>query len=106
MQKVVAAKLKEKADWVAQVYSNPDREKNTNGETFILEKVCPLSEFTAYGLFRKNTGKMAIAFFYYLQASGGRWEYFFPTDSHIIGMGALGRIKMNIERENWDKNFK
>lgn len=105
MQKMVAQKLSERATHVASMFSLPDREKNTTGETFEVEKICPLSEYTAYVIYRKNTGKVAVAFFYYLQTGGGRWEYFFPSDSHIIGMGAFGKIKMDIENENWSKNF-
>jgi hypothetical protein len=52
----------------------------------------------------KSSGKKAIMFFYWRRDKGGRWECFFPTDSHILGMQLFGKLKLKVEVFNFDKN--
>ena len=33
------------------------------------------------------------------------WKYFFPTDSHVVGMMAAHYYKLEVERHNYGKNF-
>jgi hypothetical protein len=100
MRKDIALKLREEADRVAREYSNPNREYG-NGETFEVEEILALSEFTAAVIFRKDSEKRAVAFFYTVKDS---WRYFFPTDSHLIGMESFPEIKKRIEIENFGRN--
>lgn len=90
--------IEKKAAEVAVKYSSPARECNKNQETFSVNEVIPLSETTAAVLFLKNTGKLGMAFFYRIY--GGYWQYFFPTDSHLLGMAQAGNIKAEAERHN------
>lgn len=103
MEKQIAIKLKKKAEEVARIYSNPDREYNPYGEIFKIDRIIALSGRTAAVSYLKNSGKRAAVFFHYVK---NYWEYFFPTDSHIIGMLAFPEIKKKIEEDNFDKNFK
>jgi len=105
MRKEIAIELNKRATEVAKMYSNSDREKNTNNEIFSVLKIIPMSEFTAAVIYEKEpTKKQSVAFFYWINTSGGLWAYFFPTDSHILGMEIFGKIKQKIEMFNFDKN--
>lgn len=102
MNKQVALELKKRAEEVAEIFSDPNRELNTNAEVFELIKIVPLSESTAAVFYEKSSEKKAIAFFYYSRRG---WFFFFPTDSHILGMAAFAEWKADIEHENWRINF-
>ena len=104
MKKTVALTLSKKAKEVAWNFSQP-RELNPTNETFELKEIIPLSETTAYAKFLKSSGKLAVAFFYFLNNQGGHWEYFFPTDSHIIGMSCMNSVLREVERHNFPLNF-
>jgi len=105
MNKEVAQKLSQKAKEIAEMFSKEDRQQNFNKETFEVEKIMPLSEFTAAVIYLKSSGKKAVAFLYWMNADSYKeWRYFFPADSHILGMSAFGKIKINVEMENFDKN--
>lgn len=103
MKKSFAIELEKEAQRTAKYYSDPNRERNIYSETFEVNQIIPLSEKTAVVIFLKNTGKKAIAFFFFKK---DRWDYFFPTDSHIIGMQAFPVYLRKIELENWLHNFK
>ena len=68
MKKSLALKLQYRAEEVAKKFSNFDREKNHNNETFELVIIRPLSDYTAAVIYEKDTGKRAIAFFYYVDS--------------------------------------
>ena len=104
MQKAVAQKLKEAAEKCAQNFSNNDRSRNFNNETFKVDMIEPLSEHTAVVIFKKNTGKVAAFFFYYLNMGDGYWRYFCPSDSHILGMESFKKYKDKAEKANWVHN--
>jgi hypothetical protein len=105
MRKDTSIKLRDTAAKVAEIFSNPEREKNGNAEEFRLDKINPLSDHTAAVTFEKSTGKFSIAFFYYVDVNGGEWRYFFPTDSHLLGMSLIGQAKQRIELANYGFNF-
>ena len=104
MKKEFAISLYDYVQEVAKIFSNPDRDKNYSNETFVFEQIRPLSDVTASVVFRKSSGKKAVAFFYYINSGTGKWQYFFPSDSHILGMKDFGRLKQEIEEFNFDKN--
>lgn len=104
MKKEIASKLSLKAKEVASKFSRTDRQGNFNSETFSVHDIKPLSEYTACVYFLKNTGKQGVAFFYYINQGDGYWQYFFPSDSHILGMEKFGELKMKVEFDNWGKN--
>lgn len=105
MKKELAISLYASVQEVARVFSNPNREKNYTNEIFEFEQIRPLSDTTAAIVFRKNTGKKAVAFFYYVNSGMGKWMYFFPSDSHILGMEHFGMMKQEAEEFNYDKNL-
>lgn len=102
MKQQIADELTGAAHDAAVHFSSKDREKNFNNEDFEVHEIVPLSEYTAAVVFLKNTGKKAVAFFYYVKNS---WRYFFPTDSHFLGMRYVERVKSEIERENFKVNM-
>ena len=87
---------------MAQMFSDPSRTHNLGGETFELEKIMALSEYTAAVVYIKSSGKRAIAFFYY---NNNAWWFFFPTDSNLVGMSAFAEVKRKVEEDNFEKNF-
>ena len=104
MNKNIAKELKVFTDVVCARYSNKNRDKNFNNETFKVQEIIPTSDHTATIIFEKNTGKRAAFFFFYIRAKK-RWDYFVPTDSHINGMSAFASQKIEVERHNYKHNF-
>lgn len=113
MQSEVARKLKAAAEDAAVYLSKPERFRNYRGEIFSVLEITPLSESVAAVVFQKSLGKRqgkrAIAFFYYRRANttswAGGWTWFLPTDSHLLGLSDFPKIKAEIERFNFSKNF-
>ena len=106
MQKEIAKELKTFVNHIAKIYSNTDREGNYNNESFQIEEIIPTSDHTAVAYFKKNSGKIGIAFFYYIKRGQSKgWKYFFPTDSHINGFQSFLFYKLDIERKNYKHNF-
>tara|TARA_Y100001951_G_scaffold104006_1_gene114284 strand:+ start:92 stop:409 length:318 start_codon:yes stop_codon:yes gene_type:complete len=89
MQKNRALKLKELSEQVALNFSRTDREFNHSNETFKVSEIVPLSESTAIIKFEKSSGKIGLAFCYWINMSGGQWKYFFPTYDHCAGFDML-----------------
>ena len=106
MKKEIAIELQVFAKVVQERFSKHDREMNFNKEEFKIEKIIPSSDHSASVVFKKTSGKLGVAFFYYQPNGVGKgWKYFFPTDSHITGMRAFEYHKLNAEEFNFDKNF-
>ena len=99
----VAILLKEKAAEVARRYSNRARERNTMGDTFTVKEIRPLSEAMAAVFFSKTSGKLMLGIFFYLDAQK-RWDYFLPTDSHLLGLADIPRLKAEVEKFNFAFN--
>ena len=105
MKKETAQELRAFAETIAQRYSNTARECNHNNESFGVDEVIPTSDHSAVINFKKNTGKIAVAFAYYITKGRSKgWKYFFPTDSHVNGMQAFLFYKLQAERINYKKN--
>jgi len=104
MNKEIAKKLWKLSRDLAEMYSNPNRRNNVNGELFSVECVKPLSEYTAMIRFNKSTGKRALAFAYYINSGTGRWEYFFPKESHVYGMQKVSALLQEVEEFNLPQN--
>lgn len=106
MQKKIAKELNKFSEEIAKRFSYSNREGNKNGETFEVEEVIPTSDHTAVIRFKKNTGKIGLAFCYYINKGVSKgWKYFFPTDSHINGFQSFLYYKLEVERSNYKKNF-
>ena len=106
MNKEIAKELNIYANEVCSRYSKKDRAGNYNKETFSISEVIPTSDHTASVIFKKNTGKLAAFFFYYINRGASKgWKYFVPTDSHITGFRAFEYYKLNVERSNYKHNF-
>jgi hypothetical protein len=107
MNKEIAKELDAFVKIVAERYSQTNRIGNFNSESFEVNEVIPTSDHTAVVYFKKNSGKIGLAFFYYIARGASQgWKYFFPTDSHINGFRAFEFYKFQIERENFKHNFK
>ena len=106
MNKEIAKELDNFSKIIAKRFSYSNREGNKSGETFEVEEVIPTSDHTAVIRFKKNTGKIGLAFCYYINKGVSKgWKYFFPTDSHINGFQAFLFYKLETERYNYKKNF-
>jgi len=106
MNKIVAQELESYVSKVADRFSRTDREQNFNKETFEVKEIIPMTDMTATVIFEKNTGKQAAFFFYYLSRGMSKgWQYFVPTDSHILGMQSFNNYKLQVENNNYKHNF-
>ena len=107
MNKQTVLKLYDAADICAENFSRTDRAHNHNQETFTVKHVKVLSEHVAVVYFEKApTGKIAMAVFYYLPGmQDGVWRYFFPTDSHVLGLAKLAPCLEKVEEKNLPANF-
>ena len=106
MNKQIAKELNEFSKVIAKRFSRTDREGNGSKETFIVEEVIPTSDHTAVINFMKSSGKIGVAFCYYINKGMSKgWKYFFPTDSHVNGFQAFLYYKLEAERKNYNKNF-
>ena len=106
MKMAQAKKLKEFSEEVAMRYSKTDREFNHNNETFDIHSIEVLSDTTAAVYMKKTPGnKIAAFFFYWTNGTGGRWNYFVPTDSHVVGMFNFRDKLVKVERHNFPLNF-
>jgi hypothetical protein len=103
MQKQMALALRREAENVAQMFSRTDRGANYDNETFSVEDITITSEITAAVTFSKEpTGKKAVAWFYHINSRRKpRWEYFFVTYSHLVGMNRVSKILHDIEQHNF-----
>lgn len=106
MKRDVAIKLKETATEIERIFSDPNRKFNTLKETYTLDKIEVLSEYTAALIFKKNTGKKALVFAYHTMAQDGKWQYFFPKESHTVGMSKVGELLNQVEQHNYSFNLK
>lgn len=106
MNKQIAIELNEFAETIAKRFSRTDREGNVNNESFRVEEIIPTSDHTAVINFKKSTGKIGVAFCYYIPNGMSKgWKYFFPTDSHVNGFQAFLFYKLQAERQNYKHNF-
>lgn len=106
MDKIVAKKLAIAVKKAAADFSRPDREFNRNKEIFHVDEISPLSSDSAAVYFVKEpSGKLAVAYFYYLNNLGGHWEYFFVTEGHVIGMAKMQQYLEQVEKHNYERNF-
>ena len=104
MKKDIATKLKNKIKELETYFSNPNRDYNYNNDTYECSEVKPLSESVALVKFRKRSGKESYAMFFYIK---NYWIYFFPTDSHELGMWNYLKknYRIDIEGHNFPHNF-
>ncbi len=104
MQKRMVKSLRETAENVARMFSRPDRGGNYDNETFSVEKYVILSECTAAVVFHKEpTAKRAVAWFYFINSRAKpRWEYFFITYSHLVGLEHVGNLLHSVEQWNFE----
>lgn len=104
MQKRTAEALREKALEVARQFSIKDRGANFDGETFEVERTVVLSECTAAVIFLKQpTKKRAVAWFYWINSRAApRWEFFFVTYAHLVGLNRVGDLLHEIEQRNYE----
>jgi hypothetical protein len=106
MNKQIALELQGFAEEIARRFSSNDRAGNGNNEDFAVDEIIPTSDHTAVINFRKTSGKIGVAFAYYIVRGYSQgWRYFFPTDSHVNGLQAFLFYKLDAERRNYSKNF-
>jgi len=99
MNKITAIKLREAAAKFADFFSDPNRKKNYTKETYSIDDIYPLSSDSAAIVYKKQpTGKKAVVFAYLM---AGRWNLFFPTDGHVLGMETFWKFKQMVENHNW-----
>jgi len=94
MKKDLVDQLIQKAEVVREKFSNPNREY---GEVFQISKIQFLSEHSAAVVYNKPNKKLALAFFYWVECKEGYWTYFFPKESHVLG---LNKVEAKLDEIN------
>lgn len=111
MERELALSLKRQAKKVAERMS-----ARPGSDQFFLNEIIALSgTYAAVIYLKRPSEKKAVAEFRHIKDwenhKGGDikknegWLNTWPTDSHIIGMEAFGKIKRKIEEFNFSKNF-
>jgi|TARA_Y100000310_G_scaffold29525_1_gene28049 hypothetical protein len=107
MRKQVAIKLKEMADQVAIRYSKKSRAQNFSEDIFMVDEIIPLSAQGAMVIFKKNTGKKALAHFIHVDhPQNPFWQYYFVGAQHFINLHKLSEAYADVEKHNFKLNFK
>jgi len=108
MKKDMARKLLARADEIGRIFSNTDRGGNYDNETFTVNNITVLSENTAVVTFLKTpTNKKAVAWLYFINSQAKpRWEYFFITYSHLVGMNRVAAVLHQVEQHNFAESIK
>mgnify|MGYP003667741488 CR=1 FL=1 len=85
-------------------FSNKERANNFNGETFCVDKIIPLSAQSAMVVYKKTTGKKALAHFIHIRKKK-RWIYYFMGAAHFLNLNLLTEKYAEIEEYNFPLNF-
>jgi len=101
MNDAVHSSLIAKAFEVARLFSK-NRIGNIRKETYEIGSIYILSgSVAAVEYVKKPTEKKALCCFVYIDSRiAPRWQYFFPTDSHILGLQSLNKLKQKVENYN------
>ena len=86
MKDTVIQKLRARMNEVISAYSNHDRERNFNNETFKLatpKDFRVIGEYDACIILEKNTGKKCLFRFRYIVAKE-LWLYYVPVAGHVM----------------------
>ena len=106
MRKEVARNLKDMADQIAIRYSKKSRVKNVSNEIFTVDDIIPLSAQGAMVVYKKNSGKKALAHFIHVDHPiKPFWQYYFVGAQHFINLHQLEKVYADIERHNFKLNF-
>jgi len=103
MKKSVAEALKKKIEDAERSFSRADREFNLAAESFHYAKTVYASETAALVVFRKQpTRRLALAYFYWIPARGGYWNYFFVGYPHVQAMQHVADALKKVEAYNFE----
>ena len=106
MRKDVAKALWAKATDVAFRYSQHDRANNFNNETFKVKEIIPISAQGAMVVFKKSSGKFALAHFIHVDhPKNPFWQYYIMGSQHFINLHMLTEKYAEIENHNFSLNF-
>lgn len=101
MKHKLKGQLKAYAEEVAEILSDPNRNKaNTAKEIFYTESVEPLSEDTAGVIYRKEPSRLKAAVFMWY--ANNKWWRIVATDGHVTGMLIFPLIRSGVERRNYE----
>lgn len=103
MKKQMAQSLRFRAGEVAVMFSQA-RDKNYVNEKYEVGRIIILSDVTAAVIYNKEpTKKQAVAWFYYINSGAKpRWEYFFVTYSHLVGLNRVAKLLHDAEQHNFE----
>jgi|ADurb_Leu_01_Slu_FD_contig_31_1982058_length_4701_multi_4_in_0_out_0_8 hypothetical protein len=107
MRAEVARKLVEAAEGLARKYSDPDRQRKEGWEKrFEVVGYPVVGETAAIVIFRKESGKTALAFFWWSGGDNGKggWHYFFPSYGHFEVLRKIPEIQSRVEMMNFNVN--
>ena len=106
MRKDVAIALKDMADQIAIRYSKKSRAQNVSDEIFTVDDIIPLSAQGAIVIFKKDSGKKALAHFIHVDhPKNPFWQYYFVGAQHFINLHKLSDKYADIEKHNFGLNF-
>ena len=106
MDKATAEQLRQEAAEVARRFSSARRLHNITAERFEVDEIVPLSAEAACVIFKKDTGKKAVAHFIHVRRPAEPyWTYYFLGAAHLINLDKIPDIYWEVEKHNYPLNF-
>jgi hypothetical protein len=103
MKQALVDLMRMKAIEIAKIFSDPKRGFNTNNETFKLDRLIPLSEFSVAAIYLKNTNKYVLFYLQYIQTgNGGFIQYHCVKYQHLEDYEKMKIILHEIEKHNFN----
>jgi len=100
MKNDLQLKLNDLIKHVTHTLSQTSRPNNFNGETFEIEEILP-AEDCACVIWTKNTGKKAMAYFWWNYLIG-QWCYSFPSSSQALFLDLVKKSYFEVEKHNFN----
>lgn len=104
MEKIHARELCKQAVNLAAWFSNPQRQKNVNNDTYTIKEIHPLNAQMAIVEYDKYpSGGKAIAWFHLIIYSKDKFKWFgyFVTAAHMVNLDKIQDIYYRIEGHNF-----
>ena len=103
MKRQILEALIQRAEEVAERYSQPRDRAGGVADQWRRKSVQPLSETIAVVVFEKESQQQVVGFFHYINGGQGPyWSYWIPTYDHLYGMQSpvVAQTMAEVERHN------
>jgi hypothetical protein len=86
----------------ADIFSNPDREKNYSSETYKFKDIEILSAKRALVIYEKSpSGRYALADFIHLDREYEPWIFYLVAGAHMLNLDKIQHTYQKVEQHNF-----